>query len=172
MAMTNRLSWKDLNAADRAAICSGCGGKGGIVPVPEFIFTASCDRHDFYYWRGGNAADRRKADVGFLAAMLRDADSQVCALVMGTPPLSEADCAGHLVYRFSLPRRLWYRATAYAYFAAVRFVGWRFFHFGVPKTRWDLALMRARRKDAADRASLARLMEVPPVALGQSKGDE
>lgn len=43
------------------------------MPVPEFLFHASCDHHDFRYWKGGTEADREAADHDFLDAMLIDA---------------------------------------------------------------------------------------------------
>jgi hypothetical protein len=36
------------------------------------MFKASCDQHDFYYWRGGDQELRKKVDGEFLQAMLHD----------------------------------------------------------------------------------------------------
>lgn len=117
--MAQRLRWTDLSPLDRALICSGCGGKGGLVPVPDFRFEASCNRHDFYYWRGGGELDRLRADQGFLQAMLRDA--------------GESERLG---------RRILNRALAWTYYWAVRACGWRFFHYGEPRTSFDLLRLR------------------------------
>lgn len=67
------LKFSDLTDKQKNILCNGCGPKawGGLQP-PQFIFVASCDQHDFYYWRGGIEEDRKKADREFYAAMLTD----------------------------------------------------------------------------------------------------
>ena len=68
--------WHDLTPQQQVNFGNGCGP----VWLPAFLttflfawfFTASCRRHDFAYVRGGNEADRKVADVGFLTAMLAD----------------------------------------------------------------------------------------------------
>jgi hypothetical protein len=67
------IRFSDLTPEQEAFICNGCGGKGGWVPVPEFFCHASCDHHDFRYWKGGSEADRKDADHDFLVEMLKDA---------------------------------------------------------------------------------------------------
>ncbi|MBE3141820.1 MAG: hypothetical protein IMZ53_14690 [Thermoplasmata archaeon] len=67
------ISYKDLTKEQEAVICNGCGPKGGWVPVPEFFMHASCDHHDFRYWKGGSETDRKAADLDFLIMMLKDA---------------------------------------------------------------------------------------------------
>lgn len=67
------IRFVDLTEEQEAVICNGCGPKGGWVPVPEFMFHASCDHHDFRYWKGGSEADRKDADHDFLIEMLKDA---------------------------------------------------------------------------------------------------
>ena len=67
------IRYRDLTEEQKAIICNGCGPKGGWVPVPDFLFHASCDQHDFQYWLGCTEADRRKADHQFLVEMLIDA---------------------------------------------------------------------------------------------------
>ena len=67
------IRYADLTEAQKTLICNGCGPKGGWVPVPDFLFHASCDHHDFNYWLGHTEGDRRKADHQFLVAMLKDA---------------------------------------------------------------------------------------------------
>jgi hypothetical protein len=110
-----KLRWKDLSETERAAVSNGCGGKGGWINPPELRFHASCRRHDFAYWRGGNRRDRLKADYGFLRATLRDATSGM--------------------KRFVLARVF----LAVLYFSAVRCVGWRYFYYGPPRTRDTLS---------------------------------
>jgi hypothetical protein len=81
-------------------ICNGCGPKGGIIPIPEFLFHASCDHHDFNYWLGCNKLHRKKADLQFYREMLKDAG--------GDP---------------------YYKFLAKIYYRAVRWFGWMCFHW-------------------------------------------
>ena len=39
------LIYKDLTDTQKQAICNGCGGKGGFINPPEFLFHASCNHH-------------------------------------------------------------------------------------------------------------------------------
>lgn len=117
-----KLRYGDLTQAERAAICNGCGAKGGRVPVPDFIFTASCDHHDFNYWLGYREEDRAHADRQFYDAMKADVAS---------------------VARF---RRPLLHFLAWRYYRAVRRWGAGAFHFGErERTREDLAKEMAKR---------------------------
>jgi len=109
-----KLKWRHLTPEQRRAVSNGCGGKGSWVPVPDFLFTASCNIHDFHYWRGGDEADRLKADFEFYQAMLVDA----------------ADA--------SWWRRGWDRGLAWLYYRAVRAWAQDYFHYGSRRTRADL----------------------------------
>lgn len=107
------LTFRDLSADDLEAIgVTGCGGKGLIDP-PQFHFHSDCVRHDFRYWQGGDAADRRYADKCFLLDMQDSMDDPE----IGTVQL------------------LWRGVLAYVYFTAVRLFGSRYFHLG-PKRGW------------------------------------
>jgi hypothetical protein len=58
----------ELTSEQKASICNGCGSKKAIVDfVPDGAlgadFTPACDRHDYFYWLGG---DKCKADRQFL----------------------------------------------------------------------------------------------------------
>jgi hypothetical protein len=110
-----KVRFKDLTEDEIAYICNGCGGKGGIFNPPDFLFTASCYHHDFNYWLGGSEEDRKRADTGFLNAMLLDA-RRVSGL------------------------RMWFHLfLAYLYYYGVRFFGGKFFHYSAEqKTRKDL----------------------------------
>jgi len=95
-----RVRFRHLTDYQKEMICNGCGPKGGIIPVPEFLFHASCDHHDFNYWLGCNRRHRKKADLQFYREMLRDAgDSK------------------------------WYKFWAKIYYRAVRLFGWSRFHY-------------------------------------------
>lgn len=106
-----RLKFADLSDTERAIVCNGCGGKGWIFDPPEFLFGASCDHHDFHYWRGGTEADRKTADRQFLAEMLDDAEL------------------------LPLLKRPWHSFTAWVYYFAVRTFGRKCFHYGEPRGR-------------------------------------
>jgi len=95
-----RIRFRDLTDEERDIICNGCGPKGFPIPVPNFLFKASCDHHDFNYWLGCKRVHRLKADLQFYREMLKDA-------------------AGRRFYVF------W----ATIYFWAVRLFGWCCFHW-------------------------------------------
>ena len=101
------MKYKDLTPNQKRIICNGCGGKGSKVPVPEFLFHASCNHHDFEYWRGCTKEDRRKADVNFYREMLRDAKGA------------------------SWIKQPYYKLWAWIYFRAVRMFGGKFFHYSM-----------------------------------------
>lgn len=107
------LRFRHLKEAERRAVCNGCGGKGGIVPIPDFFFTASCDHHDFNYWQGCKEADRERADREFYLAMKRDVRA-----------------------RLAWWRRWWGYVLAFAYYRAVRRFGRAFFHYAARPRGW------------------------------------
>lgn len=109
------LTPEQVYALKESGELNGCGGKGSYVPVPDFIFEASCDHHDFNYWLGGTEEDRAEADRQFYEAMLRDADSQG-----------------------SWYTRAWYRWWAYVYYKAVRHFASSFFNYGDERTLEDV----------------------------------
>lgn len=98
---------RNLNGPERATLTNGCGGKGGWLNPPDFMYTASCNHHDFNYWLGGTEADRLEADRKFYEAMKRD------------------------VARLPWYRRPFYYGIAWMYYRAVRLCGKRFFHYRV-----------------------------------------
>ena len=104
-----RIRFRDLTDYQRQMICNGCGPKGGIIPVPQFLFHASCDHHDFNYFVGGHRFQRKKADLQFYREMLKDA---------GIDP--------------------WYRFWAQVYYRAVRWFGIFHFHWGTQRDLNDL----------------------------------
>lgn len=108
------IGYSDLTQEQKYSICNGCGGKGGIINPPEFLFHASCNQHDFYYWRGGTELDRKKADDAFYEMMKVDAGKE-----QGI-------------------KKLHYLTWAYVYYKAVRLVGSKFFNYGVMKDLKDL----------------------------------
>lgn len=110
-----KVRFKDLTEEEIAYLCNGCGGKGGLFNPPDFLFTASCNHHDFNYWLGGTEEDRKKADKDFLNAMLVDAK------------------------RSDWPRSWLHFVLAYLYYLGVRVAGKRFFYYSIEqRTRADL----------------------------------
>lgn len=114
----SKLSFKDLTPDEAALICNGCGGKGSWIDPPDWLFKASCDHHDFEYWRGGTEEDRRAADWGFYRAMLDD------------------------VAQAPWWRRPFARMRAWTYYKAVRSFARSYFHFGDPRGRAELELLK------------------------------
>lgn len=107
---------------------NGCGPKGGWVPVPEFIFTASCDHHDFNYWIGYTKEDRKKADKQFYNAMKEDCDE-----------LRAEDGLGRILY-------FRYRYWSWLYYRAVRMLGGNFFHYAASeRTREDIPCLKVKK---------------------------
>ena len=97
--MNNRLRYADLSRDEKEFITNGCGGKGGWLDPPDWIFHADCDHHDFQYFLGHTEADRLKADRQFYKAMRKDVERQ------------------------SWYWRWWYYAVAWTYYRAVRLAG-------------------------------------------------
>lgn len=99
------IHYSALTEIQKNLICNGCGGKGGWINPPEFLFHASCNQHDFYYWRGGSESDRLKADNAFYEAMKIDVNRAVWY------------------------KRAYYRMIAYVYYRSVRLVGKKYFNY-------------------------------------------
>lgn len=108
------LHYRDLTPTQKKQICNGCGSKGGFINPPEFLFHASCNQHDFYYYRGGTEEDRKKADKAFYAFMQLD--------------IANEDS------RF---KRIYYSIWAYTYYKAVRIFGRKYFNM-IRKYRYEL----------------------------------
>jgi len=109
------LHYRDLTPKQKKRICNGCGAKGGFVNPPEFLFHASCNQHDFCYWRGGTEEDRKTADKTFYKYMTLD-----------------------IVNEASRFKRIYYSAWAYTYYKAVRVFGKKYFNYGKQKTMKEL----------------------------------
>ena len=112
------MKFNDLTPEQKKIICNGCGKKGGIIPVPDFCFTASCNQHDFNYWKGASWGFKRlarlTADQKFYEALLNDVAMQ------------------------PKERQHYYYRWAYRFFIAVRLFGWCAFNWFRPKTEKDL----------------------------------
>lgn len=85
---------------------NNCGPRKGWFDVPDWIFSASCEKHDEYYIKGGDDFDRFMADLWFLHHMMIDAYTQL-----------------------PKPRRMKGYITAFLYFWGVRIGGKKHFNY-------------------------------------------
>lgn len=106
---------------------NGCGLYARFLNVPDFIFTASCNHHDFNYQRGCGANHwyenlwkapfwYTKANVDFFTHMLRDA----------------------YAYRGSDLKSLMYMGIALIYFVGVMLFSWPWFTTGPWRSLSDI----------------------------------
>lgn len=100
------IKYADLTPEQKKFVCNGCGGKGGWINPPEFLFHASCNHHDFKYWQGCTEEDRLKADKEFYEAMKVDVSNAKWFL------------------------KPYYHTWAWTYYKAVQISGKKFFHYG------------------------------------------
>lgn len=129
----NRLRFSFLTNFHKKKLLNGCGPKGGWIEVPDFIFTACCNHHDFKYWRGrgpsifsfefwihpikyfkAKTEDRLRADVVFKQYMISDACS----------------------YQGNIKES--YITVAHTYYNGVRNFGWLRYNWLREKTKEDL----------------------------------
>ena len=111
----NILKYKNLSEEEKKHICNGCGGKGGWVKPPNFRFKASCNHHDFKFWKGCSVEDFHIANKDFYNWMKEDIRSAVWY------------------------KRAHYRIWAFLYYGAVSIGGKKYFYFAKkPKTLEDL----------------------------------
>ena len=107
MKRYSELTKKEIQHLKDIGEINGCGGKGGWLKIPNFLFKAKCDQHDFYYLTKNNEIDRYNADLQFYLMMLQDAHNSNW-------------------YWF-------YRFWAYLYFRAVRTFGYKYFNYNENK---------------------------------------
>jgi hypothetical protein len=129
----NRFKFSVLTEEQKEKLLNGCGTKGGWIDIPDFIFTACCNHHDFKYWKGKGPSilslefwkspfqyflqkknDRLIADAQFLRMMIKDAET----------------------YEEDLKNK--YILISYIYFKAVRKFGWLRYNWLQEKTEKDL----------------------------------
>ncbi len=104
----NLLKYSDLTKHQKAFITNGCGGKGGYINPPNFIFKASCNHHDFLFWRGHTKKDFIQANKDFYRWMKID--------------IKELKSRWH--------KKAYYHIWAFTYFSAVNIAGTKYFYFG------------------------------------------
>lgn len=119
-----QVRYRDLTPEQKSIMCDGCGTKGGWIPVPQWIFTASCDIHDFNYWLGYREEDREKADRQFYEAMVSDANT------------------------YGFIKKTFYKSQAWLYYKAVRLLGAKHFTYSDHEQTYEdmLAYMEQHKK--------------------------
>jgi hypothetical protein len=101
----------------KAFVPNGCGGKGGWVKPPDWIFYDDCCEHDGAYHEGGTEQDRLFADKLFLAHMLESVDGFARKPVKWyRKPGQEARVA-------------FLKSQAWLYYRAVRLCGKKYFKY-------------------------------------------
>jgi len=70
--MNKKLHWSGLTQRQKRQLNGGCGPGKTMFLIPQFVFKASCEQHDFYYRRGGDLFDKAEADLMFFAYMMTD----------------------------------------------------------------------------------------------------
>lgn len=79
---TRYVTAEDLLFLKRAGFINGCGGRNSKISkilakfFSGFFFEASCEKHDFWYFKGWDEARRKECDIKFLKAMKRDVQRQ------------------------------------------------------------------------------------------------
>ena len=105
---------EDLTQSQINQFCNGCGGKGGWIKPPHRIFfKASCNHHDYGYFKGCNRQHRKRADKKLYDAMMEDCRT--------------------------LPedQEIMYKPWCLLYYLAVRIMGWKFFYYA-DRQRWPV----------------------------------
>jgi len=111
------FKYKDLTPEQKKHICNGCGGKGGVVKPPNFIFKASCNHHDFLFWIGFSIKHFLIANTKFYKWMRVD--------------IKESKVRWY--------KKTYYHTWAFTYYMFVNAAGVKFFHFSdTKKTLSDL----------------------------------
>lgn len=78
----SQLTNKDYAFLRKIGAINGCGGRSCLFSqklakfFSGFFFKASCEKHDFGYWKGGSEDRRKECDKKFLAAMISDVNRQ------------------------------------------------------------------------------------------------
>ena len=98
--------FNELTSNEIKKYCNGCGGKGGFINPPEFLFHASCNHHDYLYYCGDTESDRKKADNSFYNYMRLD-----------------------IANESRWYKRVYYKIWAYTYFKTVRLFGSKYFNY-------------------------------------------
>ncbi len=110
----SEITDKDWDFLKKEKIINGCGShnRGFLqkfflkILSPKF-FTASCNKHDFGYWKGGDETRRKECDEKFLQAILQDVEN-----------ISE-----------NFLKKFFYKIIAYLFYTAVRIGGRKYFNY-------------------------------------------
>lgn len=120
-----KTHWSDLTEEEQAQFGDGCGALAKGLKVPDFIFKASCQQHDFNYLRGGWPWHKVQADWWFYRAMLKDA------------------------FLYPWLQAFIYSCLATIYFLTVLIVSWPFFTYGRWRSKEEILLVDAHHTQLA-----------------------
>lgn len=126
------LKYSQLTKAQKKFICNGCGGKGGIIKPPNFIFKASCNHHDFKFWKGYLLEHFKKANKDFYKWMRQD--------IQDIPYSTHSKLYIRYLQNLKITGvKSYYHVWAFSYYQAVNIGGKKYFNFDVKsKTLEDL----------------------------------
>lgn len=130
--MIPKLRYSDLTPEQKEFITNGCGGKGGLIKPPNFIFKASCHHHDFKFWLGCTLEHFKKANIDFYVMMKED----VADILFSTKDRWYARYVENIKIS---ALKSHYHIWAYSYYQFVNVGGKKYFYFAnEQKTLKDL----------------------------------
>lgn len=122
---TAELTAEDFKTLKNFWIMNGCGGcnrgffqKIILKILTPIFFEASCDLHDFGYWKGWNEARRLECDQKFYEKILEDIE------IFYTPPTS-GDWNNFEIFL----RKNFHKILAKIFYCAVRIGGKKYFNY-------------------------------------------
>ena len=137
--MKSEIKYENLNKEQRKFICNGCGGKGMLIPVPNFIFKARCNVHDVKHYIGHTEEHRVEQNDDFYMYMKED----IADIVFYEEDMNWWKKSLSMA-RVSI-RKSHYHIWAFTYYQAVKIGSERFFHYADgPRTMEDLKLEMMR----------------------------
>ena len=132
------LKYKDLTPTQKKFVANGCGGKGGWIQPPNFIFLASCNHHDFKFWLGYLLEHFYKANKDFYIWMKKD----IANISFST---KEKWYQRYVENVKISALKSHYHIWAFSYYQAVNIRGKKYFSFSDrPKTLEDLQMEMMR----------------------------
>jgi len=118
-----KMKFEYLNPEQVDFIANGCGGKGGWIKPPNFIFFASCKHHDFRYWRGNTEAQRKEDDELFYSWMKID----IALMKLYEEDMTWRERAVSIL-KVSV-KKVHYKIWAWTYYKVVRIGGRKYYYY-------------------------------------------
>lgn len=145
---TSNLTDEDIHFLKETGIINGCGGnirqqkfnnifRNIFVWIANYFaqkirpvfFEASCDLHDFGYWKGGDEARRKECDEKFLQKILEDIDRRYYLWVWFYYEKKECGKIQDIPSYEYFFKKFLYIAIAYLFYFAVRIGGKQYFNY-------------------------------------------